>query len=73
MVGEAKLLKSVEFPIARGEGIGQKAPELRTEKLTTRRVQLIDSLPYRYESFDVATMLAVLEHLSYARTVGAEI
>jgi len=70
---EAKLLRSVEFSIARGEGIDQKAPELCTKKLTTRRLQLSDSLPYRDESFDVVTMLAVLEHLSYPRAIVAEI
>jgi 2-polyprenyl-3-methyl-5-hydroxy-6-metoxy-1,4-benzoquinol methylase len=70
---EAKLLRSVEFTIARGEGIDQKAPELCTEKLTTRRLRLSDVLPYRNESFDVVTMLAVLEHLSFPRAIVAEI
>jgi len=70
---EAKLLRSVETSIAHGEGIDRKAPELRTEKLATRRLQLGESLPYRDESFDVVTMLAVLEHLSYPRAVVAEI
>jgi len=70
---EAKLLRSVESLIARGEGIDQNAPELCTEKLATRRLRLSDSLPYRDESFDVVTMLAVLEHLYCPKAIVAEI
>ena len=70
---EAKFLRSIEAYVSKGEGIDSRAPELHTEKLSTRRITLTDSLPYPNEAFDVVTMLAVLEHLSHPRAVVAEV
>ena len=60
---EAKLLKSIEPYIARGVGIDRKAPQIRTEKLTTTQGELEATLPFASQTFDVVSMLAVLEHL----------
>ena len=70
---EAKLLKSIENYIEYGIGIDFKPPKLKTKKLETIEVILEKELPFENESFDVVTMLAVLEHLSYAENILKEI
>ena len=70
---EAKLLKSIENYIEYGIGIDFKPPKLKTEKLETIEATLEKELPFENESFDVVTMLAVLEHLSYAEEILKEI
>jgi 2-polyprenyl-3-methyl-5-hydroxy-6-metoxy-1,4-benzoquinol methylase len=69
----ATLLRSVEPYIARGEGLDFKAPDVNTEKLHTRCLTLVDRLPCEDESFDVVTMLAVLEHLAHPEAIIREI
>jgi 2-polyprenyl-3-methyl-5-hydroxy-6-metoxy-1,4-benzoquinol methylase len=70
---DAKFLRSVEAYVSRAEGIDARAPELHTQKLSTRRMTLAQSLPYADDAFDVVTMLAVLEHLSHPGAVIAEV
>jgi 2-polyprenyl-3-methyl-5-hydroxy-6-metoxy-1,4-benzoquinol methylase len=70
---KAALLRSVEPYVTRGEGVDFKAPELRTSKLSTRRLTLGDRLPCGDEEFDVVTMLAVLEHLAQPDAIVREI
>jgi ubiquinone/menaquinone biosynthesis C-methylase UbiE len=60
---EARLLRSLEPYVARGVGIDRKAPPLNSDKLTIIRAELGAKLPFDDESFDVVSMLAVLEHL----------
>lgn len=60
---EAKLLIQFEPYIRSGVGVDFKAPNIKTEKLETHSIQLSDALPFESCSFDVVTMLAVLEHL----------
>lgn len=70
---EAKLLKSIENYIDYGVGIDFKPPKLKTEKLETIESVLEKELPFENESFDVVTMLAILEHLSYPEDILKEI
>jgi 2-polyprenyl-3-methyl-5-hydroxy-6-metoxy-1,4-benzoquinol methylase len=58
------LLKTVEPFIVRGIGIDFKVQAWENAKIKTLRMTMTDSLPFAAESFDIVTMLAVLEHLS---------
>jgi 2-polyprenyl-3-methyl-5-hydroxy-6-metoxy-1,4-benzoquinol methylase len=60
---DAKLLRTLEPHIASGTGIDFKAPTLSGSKLTAITARLDDRLPFSDASFDLVTMLAVLEHL----------
>src|ERR1051325_11740650 len=60
---EARLLRELEPHIAFGWGIDFKAPALAPPKLRTLTSRIDDRLPFDDESFDVITMLAILEHL----------
>lgn len=70
---EARLLHSVEEYIGSGVGIDFKAPLLKTDKLQTHAISLSDKLPFDDHSFDVVTMLAVLEHLDHPQAILGEI
>lgn len=70
---EARLLKTVEPYIKSGVGIDFKAGEVHTPKITTRRLALDKVLPFPKKSFDVITMLAVLEHLAEPLAIAREI
>lgn len=60
----ASLLRSIEPHIAFGIGIDFKAPSLESRKIRTMSVHLEKKLPFDDASFDLITMLAVLEHLN---------
>lgn len=60
---EAKLLRAVEPYIDSGIGVDFKAPAFKTDKLKTLSLTLQDKLPFKDASFDLITMLAVMEHL----------
>jgi len=70
---EARLLKDVEPYISRGVGIDRRAPAVESDKLTTLRVDLEATLPFEPDTFDVITMLAVLEHLNDPLRVLVEV
>ena len=60
---EARLLQDLSPYIAKGVGVDFKAPDVKTEKIETFTSHIDGSLPFADESFDLITMLAVLEHL----------
>jgi SAM-dependent methyltransferase len=70
---EARLLRSVEPHIAYGVGIDRKAPTIRTDRLKTIAGDLEATLPFESNTFDVVSMLAVLEHLADPLRVLIEI
>jgi ubiquinone/menaquinone biosynthesis C-methylase UbiE len=59
-----RLLKTVEPFIGSGVGIDFKVRDMESTKIKTVRMRLTGQLPFESESFDIVTMLAVLEHLS---------
>lgn len=59
-----RLLKTIEPCIGSGVGIDFKVREMESTKIKTVRMWMAGSLPFESESFDIVTMLAVLEHLS---------
>lgn len=69
---EARLLKELEPHIGRGIGIDFKAPGIRTERLQTISAVLDTELPFSEQSFDLITMLAVLEHLQHPHAILKE-
>ena len=70
---DARLLRDVEPYIAFGTGVDFKVPEMIEGKLRTENLTLLDSLPYVDKSFDLVTMLAVLEHLENPQAILTEI
>jgi 2-polyprenyl-3-methyl-5-hydroxy-6-metoxy-1,4-benzoquinol methylase len=68
-----RLLKTIEPYISSGTGIDFKVPEINKGKIATRQIKLDARLPFNDDSFDVVTMLAVLEHLSNPLGIVKEI
>ena len=69
----ALLLKELEPYIKQGIGIDFKAPSIKTVKIETISASFEKTLPFDDEKFDVVTMLAVLEHLSYPEIILQEV
>lgn len=70
---KATFLKAIEPKIRKGVGIDFKVPEFSTPILQTFQAHLEERLPFPDESFDVVTMLAVLEHIEYEEQILKEI
>lgn len=70
---EAKLLRAVAPHVASAVGIDFKAPHIDDGKIRTIAMTLDATLPFPDASFDVVTLLAVLEHLAQPRAMVAEI
>jgi ubiquinone/menaquinone biosynthesis C-methylase UbiE len=70
---EARLLIELEPYLSKRVGIDFKAPSINTEKLETQSVVLEKNLPFPSASFDIVTMVAVLEHFEYPENILHEI
>lgn len=70
---EARFLRSVEPFIETGVGIDFKAPLLNEGKIRTECLTIMDRLPFAEASFNLVTMLAVLEHLEQPEAILREI
>ncbi len=68
-----RLLTILEPFIKSGIGIDCKVEELENGKIKTIKMIIADVLPFASGSFDVITMLAVLEHLSDPMNMVKEI
>lgn len=60
---DAKLLMTIRSFIAKGTGIDFKAPLINDSKINTIESSLKSKLPFNEATFDIVTMLAVMEHL----------
>jgi 2-polyprenyl-3-methyl-5-hydroxy-6-metoxy-1,4-benzoquinol methylase len=70
---EARLLQELEPYIGKGIGVDFKAPRIKTGRLETISTVLEKKLPFQECSFDLITMLAVLEHLDHPEAILKEI
>ena len=68
-----KFLSAIEPYIASGTGIDFKVPVISSGKIHTMQAILDDKLPFQDNSFDIVTMLAVLEHLDKPHAIIEEI
>lgn len=69
----AALLWAISPQIKRGVGIDFKVPNTCSSNIETRQVTLDTSLPFADASFDVVTMLAVLEHIECEQEILKEV
>lgn len=70
--GQGILLRQIKNLIKHGVGLDQKAKGFLEDNLEIRSCRLRDHLPFNSNSFDVVTMLAVLEHLELPETILKE-
>jgi len=68
-----KFLSTIEPYISNGIGIDFKVNEIDSGKIKTIRAILSDRLPFEDRSFDIVTMLAVLEHLDQPVKICSEV
>jgi ubiquinone/menaquinone biosynthesis C-methylase UbiE len=70
---DARFLRAVEPYVGTGLGVDWKAPCVAEGKIRTERLNLEERLPYADSSFEVITMLAVLEHLAQPEAILREV
>jgi ubiquinone/menaquinone biosynthesis C-methylase UbiE len=69
----AALLWAIAPQIKKGVGIDFKVPNTHSKNIETKQVTLDIVLPFADASFDVVTMLAVLEHIEYEQEILQEV
>lgn len=69
----ATFLKSISPHIKQGFGVDFKVKDFYSGNIQTKQLMLENHLPFEDESFDVVTMLAVLEHIEHERDILEEI
>jgi len=71
--GSHKFLSSIEPHVKTGTGIDFKVPVVNTAKIKTLKMTLDEKLGFPDNSFDIVTLLAVLEHLDKPFEICCEI
>lgn len=69
----ATFLKAVSPDIHQGIGVDFKVQPIQTRNIQTIQLKLGQQLPFADASFDVVTLLAVLEHIEYEKAILLEI
>ncbi len=70
--GNGSILKFLSSKIKEGYGIDKNTPEFEEKNLHFIRGDIIQSLPFENEKFDVILLLAILEHLESPNSVFYE-
>lgn len=68
----AYFLKSISSLIKQGIGLDRELKDYQDSKLSLKRVEIFKGIPFKDKSFDVVTMIAVLEHLTNPQEILSE-
>lgn len=69
----ATFLRTIAPHIRQGIGVDFKVEPIQTQNIETIQLKLAYELPFEDESFDVVTMLAVLEHIEHEKAILLEV
>ena len=69
----ATFLRAISPHIKQGFGVDFKVKEFKFSNIQTKKLRLENYLPFSNESFQVVTMLAVLEHIEKEKEILQEI